>query len=230
MRIIQIEPLPNGAHRNQTTSAKTPPDGWAVIPPEMTIPSTFPFVGIEVEAGVVVSMIAGVVPEPEPEPEPEPTTEERVTALEAENEALKSQLAAVEAQMSASVAVSNSAFVCLAEQGGIAPAVMAEHVDVFAAWAYPVNYKVGNIRQYSGKLYKCLQDHTSQEAWTPDTAPSLWVAVSDPAEEWPEWVQPVASTDAYPQGAKVTHSGKRWTSDVAANVWEPGVYGWTEAE
>lgn len=155
---------------------------------------------------------------------------DKVSALEAENKTLKSKLTAVEAQMSASVAVSNSAFVCLAEQGGIAPAVMAEHVDVFAAWAYPVNYKVGNIRQYSGKLYKCLQDHTSQEAWTPDTAPSLWVAVSDPAEEWPEWVQPVASTDAYPQGAKVTHSGKRWTSDVAANVWEPGVYGWTEAE
>ena len=28
--------------------------------------------------------------------------------------------------------------------------------------------------------------------------------------------------------AKVSHNGKHWTSDVAANVWEPGVYGWTE--
>ena len=34
---------------------------------------------------------------------------------------------------------------------------------------------------------------------------------------------------AYAQGAKVSHNGKHWISDVAANVWEPGVYGWTEA-
>ena len=92
MRIIQIEPLSNGAHRNQTTSAKAPPDGWAVIPPELTIPSTFPFVDIGVENGVVVSMTAGVVPEPEPEPDPEPTVDERVTALEAENKLLKEQV------------------------------------------------------------------------------------------------------------------------------------------
>lgn len=34
--------------------------------------------------------------------------------------------------------------------------------------------------------------------------------------------------NAYEQGAKVSHNGKKWTSDVANNVWEPGVYGWTE--
>ena len=27
---------------------------------------------------------------------------------------------------------------------------------------------------------------------------------------------------------KVSHNGKYWTSDVDSNVWEPGVYGWTE--
>lgn len=94
MRIIQIEPLPNGAHRNQSTSAKTPPDGWAIIPPDMAIPSTYPFVDIEAEDGVVVSMTAGTVPEPEPEPEPEPTVDERVTALESENKLLREQVAA----------------------------------------------------------------------------------------------------------------------------------------
>ena len=38
----------------------------------------------------------------------------------------------------------------------------------------------------------------------------------------------VGSTDAYAKGAKVSHNGKHWTSDVDANVWEPGAYGWTE--
>lgn len=68
------------------------------------------------------------------------------------------------------------------------------------------------------KLYRCLQDHTPQETWTPDAAPSLWVAISDPAEEWPAWVRPTGAHDAYAQGDKVSHNGKHWIS----NVWEPG--------
>lgn len=38
MTIVCIEPLPNGAHRNQTTSSTlTVPDGRAVIPPDMEL-------------------------------------------------------------------------------------------------------------------------------------------------------------------------------------------------
>lgn len=120
-------------------------------------------------------------------------------------------------------------FVTLAEAGSIDPVTASEHTELFAPWACPVAYKTGNIRERNGKLYKCLQDHTSQETWTPEDSPSLWVGISDPAEEWPEWSQPVGSTDAYAKGAKVSHNGKHWTSNVDANVWEPGVYGWTEA-
>ena len=43
----------------------------------------------------------------------------------------------------------------------------------------------------------------------------------------PAWVQPTGGHDAYPLGARVTHAGKTWTSNYAANVWEPGVFGWT---
>lgn len=121
------------------------------------------------------------------------------------------------------------AFVTLAEAGNIDAVTASEHTELFAPWACPVAYKTGNIRERNGKLYKCLQDHTSQETWTPEDSPSLWVGISDPAEEWPEWSQPVGSTDAYAKGAKVSHNGKHWTSNVDANVWEPGVYGWTEA-
>ena len=75
MQIIEITALPNGAHRNQTGEFRTIPDGWAVVPEEMELPETFPFVNIEAEDGVVTSMTAGTVPEPEPEPEPEPGPE-----------------------------------------------------------------------------------------------------------------------------------------------------------
>lgn len=85
-----------------------------------------------------------------------------------------------------------------------------------------------NIVRYQDRLYRCLQSHTSQADWNPTAAVSLWVEIANPAEEWPEWKQPTGAHDAYEQGAKVSHNGKKWTSDIAANVWEPGVYGWTE--
>jgi hypothetical protein len=121
-------------------------------------------------------------------------------------------------------------FVTMAEGGQIDAATAAEHADLFAPWAVPVNYKAGQIRRYTdGWLYQCLQDHTSQKDWTPDASPSLWKRVADPAEEWPEWSQPVGALDAYAKDAKVSHQEKHWISDQDRNVWEPGVYGWTEA-
>ena len=95
MTIIEIVPLDNGAHRNQTLSGNIRiPDGWAVIPDGMEIPKTLPFVNVEAENGVVTALTAGVVP-PEPEPEPvPPTTDERLEKLEAENKLLKEQVSA----------------------------------------------------------------------------------------------------------------------------------------
>lgn len=103
-----------------------------------------------------------------------------------------------------------------------------EAVELFPRWVADTIYAVDERISYEGTLYKCLQMHTSQADWTPDVAVSLWVRVT--IEEWPEWIQPVGSTDAYAQGAKVSHNEKHWISDVDGNVWEPGVYGWTEAE
>lgn len=99
---------------------------------------------------------------------------------------------------------------------------------MFPQWKIK-DYQTGDRVQYSGTLYKCLQSHTAQADWTPDVAVSLWVRVDDPSIEWPEWVQPVGAHDAYAKGAKVSHNDKHWISDVDSNVWEPGVYGWTEA-
>lgn len=80
MRIIEIQALDNGAHRNQTTTSTAIPTGWAEIPADVAIPETYPFVDVVVESSKVVSMTAGVVPEPEPEPKPEPTETEQLRA------------------------------------------------------------------------------------------------------------------------------------------------------
>lgn len=82
MLIIEIQPLENGAHRNQTCNLNTIPKGWAEVPPGISVPDTFPFVDIEVDGQTVIAMTAGIVPEPEPEPEPEPTPEDRVSSIE----------------------------------------------------------------------------------------------------------------------------------------------------
>lgn len=104
-----------------------------------------------------------------------------------------------------------------------------EAVELFAEWATDTEYSVDERIRYEGTLYKCLTAHASQSTWTPDASPSLWVRVDDPSIEWPEWIQPVGSTDAYAKGAKVSHLGKHWISDVDGNVWEPGVAMWHEA-
>ena len=70
MNIIEISALPNGSHRNMASSGiSKAPEGWAVIPEELDIPDTFPFVGIEAEKidGVmtVTALTPGTVPEPD---------------------------------------------------------------------------------------------------------------------------------------------------------------------
>lgn len=104
-----------------------------------------------------------------------------------------------------------------------------EAIELFPKWSETAEYATGDRVRYDELLYKCLLDHQAQASWTPDTATSLWVRVDNPAEEWPEWIQPVGSADAYALGAKVSHNGKHWISTVDANVWEPPTM-WDEAE
>ena len=100
---------------------------------------------------------------------------------------------------------------------------------IFPAWRGDgISYAVGDRVMYGGTLYKCLQAHTSQSTWTPTDAPSLWAKVLIPTPgEIPDWEQP-SSTNPYAKGDKVKHNGKIWISNLDGNVWEPGVYGWTE--
>lgn len=99
--------------------------------------------------------------------------------------------------------------------------------NAYPEWASGVSYKVGDRRRYDGRLWRCVQAHTSQSGWEPPSVPALWVRTSHDGEI-PEWVQPTGAHDAYTMGDKVKHNGKVWQSLIDANIWEPGVYGWTE--
>ena len=122
----------------------------------------------------------------------------------------------------------------LIEKAMTETASLTEAEAVAATCLYPkwngngVAYAKGQRVQYDGVLYTVLQAHTSQVGWTTTAAPSLFakVLIPDPTVI-PEWEQP-ESTNPYAKGDKVTHNGKTWVSDIDGNVWEPGVYGWTE--
>lgn len=120
-------------------------------------------------------------------------------------------------------------FVSLAEKGDIDEVTATEHAELFEAWVTDKDYTVGKIiTRPNGNLHKCVQAHRSQADWTPENTPALWTKIGDPSEEYPAWSQPLGAHDAYEQGAKVSHNGEKWASDIANNVWEPGVYGWSK--
>ena len=85
---------------------------------------------------------------------------------------------------------------------------------------------MGERLWYDGKLYKVVQPHTVQDDWTPDVSTSLFSEVS--IEEFPLWVQPVGSSDAYMTGDKVSYNGIHYVSTIDYNVYAPDVYGWEE--
>jgi hypothetical protein len=125
--------------------------------------------------------------------------------------------------------ISSIVFVKLAEMGELDDITISEHPSLFVEWDENWIGESGTIVSERGKLYRSIHTVTNPAQNTrPSETPSMWVAVADPSEEYPEWSQPIGSHDAYNMDAKVSHDGKHWKSDVNNNVWQPGVYGWTE--
>lgn len=106
---------------------------------------------------------------------------------------------------------------------------IAEHADLFPTWTAEWRGNAGSIVRDDGLLYRSIHDVTNAGQNTkPSQTPAMWTEIGDPAEEWPDWRRPIGAHDAYALGDKVSHDGKRWTSDLDNNVWAPGEYGWTE--
>lgn len=104
-----------------------------------------------------------------------------------------------------------------------------EMVELFPAWQAGRSVIAGERLRYENQLYKCVQEHITQADWTPDKTPALWVKIS--VEEWPQWVQPTGSADAYMAGDKVTYNDLHYISTINNNVWSPDDYpaGWVLA-
>ena len=94
---------------------------------------------------------------------------------------------------------------------------------LFPIWQANINYKVGDRIRYEGRLYKAIQEHTSQIGWEPIIAPSLFAAmlIDEENNNILAWTQP-ESTNSYMINDKVIHNEKFWISTANNNIWEPG--------
>lgn len=103
-----------------------------------------------------------------------------------------------------------------------------EGIELFPAWAADTQYALDVRVRYDGKLYKCVQAHTSQSGWEPDKTPALWTEVAQPGTI-PVWKQPTGAQDAYRLGDKVHYpdeNGPVYQSTIDYNTYAPNVYGW----
>ena len=52
-------------------------------------------------------------------------------------------------------------------------------IELFPMWATDRAYAVGDKVQRNGKLWRCIQAHTSQTGWEPENAASLWTEICE---------------------------------------------------
>jgi hypothetical protein len=99
------------------------------------------------------------------------------------------------------------------------------------AWIQPTGahdaYVKDAVVNHGGQLWNSLVE---ANVWQPGVANWRKFSMIPPSGVTaPEaWIQPTGAGDAYALDALVTHNGFTWKSLYAANVWEPGVYGWEQ--
>ena len=52
-------------------------------------------------------------------------------------------------------------------------------VELFTIWTIDRAYAVGDKVQRNGKLWRCIQAHTSQTGWEPENVASLWTEICE---------------------------------------------------
>jgi hypothetical protein len=93
--------------------------------------------------------------------------------------------------------------------------------------AYPLNW----IVMHEGGEWQAT---VMSNVWEPGVfgwtlREEVMAAAQKAAEPWPDWSRPAGPEDGYAIGAQVTHNETHWISDVAENIWEPSVFGWSVA-
>lgn len=113
-----------------------------------------------------------------------------------------------------------------------------EVAAVFPKYEAGKNYKANEMVTYGTnavgdpQLYRVVSAHRSQEDWTPDSTPALYVPIGLDAEGHPIWSRPTGAHDAYNTGDVVDYNGVLYESLLDGNVYAPDEHptGWKAVE
>lgn len=118
-------------------------------------------------------------------------------------------------------------------------AAAREKADPGASYA-PLQDQVDKLRDEVQSLRTAVSDQARELQSVKSAVEDLGGTVADPedpepAEEWPDYVQPTGAHDAYHAGDKITWKGKHYictAPDGVAVVWDPDTYPayWQEQE
>lgn len=109
-----------------------------------------------------------------------------------------------------------------------------EVATIYNPWKVGISCVSGEFLTYGEnsvgdpQLYRVVQSHVAQANWTPDAAPSLFVAIGLDQNGYPIWSQPVGAHDAYNTGDIVDYNGTLYRSLIDGNIYSPVTYpaGW----
>ena len=91
----------------------------------------------------------------------------------------------------------------------------------YPEWAENTEYTIGYKVQRSGRLWRCLQAHTSQAGWEPENAASLWTEICETHSGTPEDPIPYNGNMALESGKYYSQNSKiyRCTRDTVNPVY-----------
>ena len=85
-------------------------------------------------------------------------------------------------------------------------------------WQTGVLYELNDAVKYGEKVYRVIQEHTSQPDQTPDIASDLYQLYTQTISKW---VKPANAENAYNAGDWVIYNEHIYRSLVDNNIWEP---------
>ena len=94
-------------------------------------------------------------------------------------------------------------------------------LEFYPEWASDTDYTAGYKVQRDGRLWRCLQAHTSQTGWEPENAASLWTEICESYAGTLEDPIPYSGNMALESGKYYSQDGKvyRCTRDTGNPVY-----------
>lgn len=113
--------------------------------------------------------------------------------------------------------------------------ILMEIPTVFNEWKSNIQVYANDLLTYGTnnvgdpQLYRVVQNHITNDDWTPDKVPALFTPIGLDPDGYPIWAQPTGAHDAYNTGdiVRFADDGLLYISTIDGNTWRPDIYGWT---